>query len=831
MAALAIVMLMSCILTGCTETDPQSANEGLVDTTGYACIKVYGVKEEGTTDEAIAAVEEAINKITLKEFKTKIKLMLFTEDKYLEGIAEAQAGLEKLEEAKKKEKSDARAEAKRLAKLKENDYEAYRKEIAAQQAEEKRLAEEQAKKEEQMQAEAEAAGIEYIPEIEVPEYAIDVLLVRDINELKTFKEEGWLKTISEQISLDYKKIGKFIHPTILDMGRVKGSLCAVTNNAFAGEAQYAVFDTELFEKYAEEDLETVSSLVSLRSFLEAVQANETDVIPLLNTPEFVQGSDFITDITNPIGVYNPDNDEDIDIKISNLFSNNGVQAHYNSILTYRNAGILPAVDAQIAEDAKWAVKFVKGDEYTKKALEEQGYTVLTYSAPRITDENCNFSYYGVYSETGYESRALSFIELLTTDKELQTIFAYGIEGVNYELVDGKVKKLNDTYSINKRYMGNRFIGYPMEDEASDIFEVAIRRNQTAVVSALYGQKFEYSNEYIQEYTIDKVNSNVKTLANGANNVSNPDDATVQWKFGDFITGNYTPDVASSKYQKVLETYCINYATNGSIFFVSPYVEDKDGFYVGSTTKSKYDIATSLNSVVKANTLPSELLELMKTVSAAENDELASKLITDEKTGVATYYAVAPIRQMIQDENGRVVEVTTGLVCATTHIEDTMKRIEEILAEYWTDISTGTPDLSIDRFAMRIVSKIEENDASIKTAKQNLANASTPEATASATATLNALPDNTAIISGMLAGISGSEAVVKDYTSKILGYYKSYAKGSMSEDKYCASVKSLIKDDFTKIWNMWDEITEMNNRFTDETNINSLIEILDNQFER
>ncbi len=800
MAALAIVMLMSCLLTGCTETDPESVNEGLVDTSGYACIKVYGVKEESTTDEAIAAVEDAINTITLREFKTKVKLMLFTEDKYLDAIDETMKGLEEVAAQKKKEKSEARAEAKRLAKLKEENYEAYKKEIAAQQAEEKRLAEEKAKKEEQMQAEAEAAGIEYIPEIEIPEHAIDVLLVRDINELKAFKSEGLLKTISEQVTLDYKKIGKYIHPTILDMGRVKGSLCAVVNNTFAGEAQYAVFNTELYEKYAGESLTEVNSLTALRDFLEAVKANETDVMPLANTPEFVQGSDFITDITNPIGIYNPDNsNEEEGFKVTNLFSNNGIQAHFNSILTYRNAGLL--ANAELPEDAKWAVKFVTGDEYTKKELEEQGYTVLMYSAPRITDENCNFSYYAVYNETNYESRALSFLELLTTDKELQTIFAYGIEGVNYELVDGKVKMLNDTYSINKRYMGNRFIGYPMEDEPIDIFEVAIERNQTAVVSALYGQNFNYDKGYIQEYTIGKVNGNIQGLANDANAVSDGEDATIQYKFKDFVNGEYVADETSAKYLKILETYCINNAVNGSVFAVSPYIEEKDGFYAGSTTKSKYDIETELNAVVKANTLPADLVELMKTVSAAESDDIASKILTDEATGIVTYYAVAPIRQMKQDDNGRIVSETTGLVCATTQIEDTMTRIEEILAEYWTDISTGIPDSSIDRFAMKIVTNIEQNAGS----------------------------DKAAVISSMLAGISEDEAVVKSYTTKLLGYYNSYNRGSLSKDKYCESVKNLLKADFANIWNMWDEITDMNTRFTNETNITSLIEILNKQY--
>lgn len=818
LAVLAIVMLMSCLLTGCSQTETES-NLDLVDTSGYACIKVYGVKEASTTDEAVAAVEEAINAITLREFKTKVKLMFYTEDKYLEAIDVALKGLEEIEAQKKQEKADARAEAKRLAKLKEEDYEAYRKEIAAQQAEEKRLAEEKAKKEEQMKQEAEAAGIEYIPEIEIPEHAIDVLLVRDMEELKAFKEEGWLKTISEQISLDYKKIAKYIHPTILNMGRAKGALCAVVNNTFAGESQYAVFNTELYEKYAGEDITKLKSIADIRKFLETVKANEADVIPLLNTPEFVQGSDFITSIANPIGVYNPDVNTDVELVIGNLFANNSIQAHFNNILSYRNAGLLPAVGTEVTDDTKWAVKFVTGDEYTKKDYEEQGYTVITYSEPRITDENCNFSYYAVYSETEYEGRALTFLELLTTDKELQTLFAYGIEGVNYELVDGKVKMLNDSYSINKRYMGNRFIGYPMEDEPADIFEVAIERNKTAIVSSLYGKNFDFSNEYIQEYTIDKVNINVEAAATSASGET----------FGYFITGDYKVDEFSTAYLQELEGYCISYATNGSVFMVSPYIEEENGFYVGSTTKSKYGLETKFNSVVKENTIPADLLELMKTVSAANDDEIATKLIIDEQTGEGVYYAVAPMRYATKDKDGNAVTITTGLACATTYIDDTMSRLEEILAEYWEDISTGVPNSSIDRFAMRIVTKIEENAIKVANAKQRVAAAETAEEKASANVILESLPSNTQIIKDMLIGISESADAIDAYAKRLLGYYESYAKGKISKAAYCASVKTLIEADFTKIWNMWDEITDMNSRFTNETNINSLIEILADQF--
>ncbi len=45
-------------------------------------INIYGIKEEGTTDEAILAVEEALSKISYKKHRTKVNLVLFEEKEY-----------------------------------------------------------------------------------------------------------------------------------------------------------------------------------------------------------------------------------------------------------------------------------------------------------------------------------------------------------------------------------------------------------------------------------------------------------------------------------------------------------------------------------------------------------------------------------------------------------------------------------------------------------------------------------------------------------------------------------------------------------------------------
>ena len=822
-------MFMTCMLSGCAVLeDEKSGNADLVDTSGYACIKVYTVKEPGTTDEAIAAVEELINKITLKEFKTKVKIMAFEDSEYLDAIQEAKDGLDELAAKAKEEKAAARAESKRLSKLKETDYEAYRKEMLAKQREAKRLAAEKAEEEAKLMAEAEAAGIEYIPEIAVPEYAIDVMLVRNVQELLAFKQEGDLKNISEYLSLDYKSISKTIHPTLLDMGKVGKSTFAVVNNNYAGTSQYAVFDTEIYEKYSDK-IVNLNGLVNLRAFLDSVKNNEEGIIPLLNLPEFVPDGDYLTDTTNPIGVYNADFSSGDEVyTVSNLFSLPAYQAHFNSILTFRRAGYLPDAGAEVADDARFAVKFVTGDEYDKKELEEQGYTVLTFTKPRITNENCNLSFYGIYTSSSYPTRAMKFIEMLTTNPELQTAFAYGVEGVHYEVTDdGRVERLNGDYNIDLSYVGNRFIGLPTVDENVDIFDIARERNQNVKISALYGKDLDYSFDYLESYAKEKISSNLASAARAA----------AGEKFKTFITGDYVEDKDSKEYVNELRAYCLAFAVSGGIFMVSPYNEDKGGYIVGNTARAKISgIETAFNGIVTPEMLPAELESLMRNISTVSETELNAEikdlaLITDsdmisvtvkEDARETKIYSVYPL--FYQGEN-------IGMICMATVIDDTVTKLEEILAEYWDDIIVGIPNSSIDRFSAKIIAEIEE--AELKKADLNAQISATTdeEEKASLRAELEKIPSAKDTIKGLISAISKDADVVDGYATELTDLYNKYKNGSLDLDGYTKKVHELLEDDFIQMWSVWDEITDMNERFTEETNITFLLDVLNKLYSK
>lgn len=81
-AALCLFMLATAAsFAACGQEDDLSGvGEEQIDSA--MTLNIYGIKGEGTTDEAIAMVEEAMSSITEAQFNTAIKLMLYTEDEY-----------------------------------------------------------------------------------------------------------------------------------------------------------------------------------------------------------------------------------------------------------------------------------------------------------------------------------------------------------------------------------------------------------------------------------------------------------------------------------------------------------------------------------------------------------------------------------------------------------------------------------------------------------------------------------------------------------------------------------------------------------------------------
>ena len=108
-AALALIMAATAVTAASCGQEDNLDSVGEDKIANATTLNIWGIKGEGTTDEAIAAVEEAMSEITQAQFNTAIKLELYTEaeyDKMLEKrMDEIQEQLDKEEaEAEKNEK-------------------------------------------------------------------------------------------------------------------------------------------------------------------------------------------------------------------------------------------------------------------------------------------------------------------------------------------------------------------------------------------------------------------------------------------------------------------------------------------------------------------------------------------------------------------------------------------------------------------------------------------------------------------------------------------------------------------------------------------------------
>ena len=102
---------------------------------------------------------------------------------------------------------------------------------------------------------------------------------------------------------------------------------------------------------------------------------------------------------------------------------------------------------------------------------------------------------------------MEIITYLNTRSDLRNLFAYGIEGVNYELdKEGVVKKLNNDYNMKLEYTGNMFVAYPPEGSTPDVWENAKQQNLDMVKSPYFG--FSYDESKVDP----KLVSGVKSLS-------------------------------------------------------------------------------------------------------------------------------------------------------------------------------------------------------------------------------------------------------------------------------------------------------------------------------
>lgn len=452
---LCLAMVFPLVLSSCgnasteaTETNEDGTPVSQTTSNKAMTITLYSIKDKSTTDEAVAQVQAALNKITEKEFNTHILLKMYTEDEYDDVI-------------------DQKVEAIKEQKIKEEE------EAAAKKAAEK-AAKEAAKAAgvDTTKATTEetttAGDVTIINEYGIEETVypaengtqLDIFLVRGITNLEDYAAESLLTSLDEQLSIGSKILKQYIHPTFLSAAKVGSSTYAIPNNHVVGEYKYLLLDKSLVDKYYY-DPEDMTTLTSIEEFLKDVAKNDKDYIPLMNEPDL--NTVYLTSEPSLLGAAMPKNAvAGTSAAPKNLLS---VASYANSFATLLNLRSINAIGNGAIDDGnKYAAAIISGDPSTPE-LYKDNYYVNVYSQPTATNENVYSGMYAVSTYAADVARCMEVVSLFTTSSEFVNIFEYGVEGIHYEIDEetGMINRLNNDYSVNMNYAGNQFMMKPSSD--------------------------------------------------------------------------------------------------------------------------------------------------------------------------------------------------------------------------------------------------------------------------------------------------------------------------------------------------------------------------------
>ena len=468
LALLALVF----VFTACGATE-NVASEG---TNKPRTITIYSITGEGTTKEAIAGVQEAMNKITRSLYNIEVVLRLYPESEYEDML---KAAIEANESGNLNINVGTSDDV--VADTVVNEY---------------------------------GRPITVYPE--AYDNQLDIFLIPDgvdkfdYYTMKYFKSgegesaeySGIATDLTELINENSKDfvINQYIPEKILKFCRkfsdqaagADNPLYGLPSNRYYGDAEYFLVNKALFAEYRY-DPATITDMYSVQNFLVDLAADcgagkRPGTVPLYNTPSMnlmsVTGANSVVaqavadNATVGPGLFTP----------MNIFSIPGAQkamTFVNSV--YMAGGIMPVVTDEVDFTKSFGAAYVYGSAEVVSKYADDYYIMMT-SVPKAESDDI---YSGIYAISKYASeyadRCMHVLNALTTNKEYRNLFAYGVENVNYtideetDLVTWANVKPENVYEMDIYRTGNMFL--LMQNDEMTEEELALSANNWAYAKA------------------------------------------------------------------------------------------------------------------------------------------------------------------------------------------------------------------------------------------------------------------------------------------------------------------------------------------------------------
>ncbi len=479
-------------------------------------VTITTICEEGTTEEAIGLVQNAINDVTEAQFNTHVVLRMLPEEQFEEFVltASEQNYLKGIGAIEEEEPDEEDGET--------TDEEAEDLEIQTGEDGEQFYVTSNGDKHV-----LDENGRGHVVYPEAGEQQLDIVLIPNLtvyDELvngyteEMEAENGDTVTVqtpylaelgTEEIpfgSLLGKYVPNYNVSVRYALGLTKHTY-AIPNNTYHGDYRYLLVNKDLFDKY-QYDINVVSGMADLLPFLQDIAAAGEPVQPIAHYAGYHWMSFLGEDSVVSMAVANSYITDIVNYPAP-IFDSSVYRSELSVLRDLRNMGYSWSEDEYYDPEQlePFGVTALRGDPTIPEKYEDE-YYVVTAEKPQITSEMYD-GMYGISSSCAYPARAMEVLTLFSTNAEMANLLAYGVEGPHYDLSpDGIVTNRSADYRINPRYAGNNFL-LRQNDEMSETelkysannWELAKTQNRDLVLNFFCGFQV-YGDEIIQQQLAD-----------------------------------------------------------------------------------------------------------------------------------------------------------------------------------------------------------------------------------------------------------------------------------------------------------------------------------------
>jgi putative aldouronate transport system substrate-binding protein len=303
------------------------------------------------------------------------------------------------------------------------------------------------------------------------------------------------------------KTSKQLHPSFISGSAIDGHNYAIPANKELAHQWGVMFNKNFVDKY-KFDLSTIKTLADLEPMLKVIKDKEPGVIPIQNlgSENFLTSLDFdrLADDQIPVALYNGS----IDMKVFNLLETKEFKNYIDLAHKFYQAGYTPAdastMTGDFTADRKAGKVFCWPESLKPYAYEERtaswGIPCLQVelTKPVVQTRDCTGSMQAVSKTCKNPELVLKFMELFNTDKYLNNLINFGVEGKHYvKVADNVIDYASGVTAQNSGYkpgtpwmFGNQYINYFWKGENQDKWNAFKKFNESSLGAKSLGFNFD-----------------------------------------------------------------------------------------------------------------------------------------------------------------------------------------------------------------------------------------------------------------------------------------------------------------------------------------------------